>query len=217
MEFFTNLWDLFIDMSFYLVIGILFTGVLHAFVKKSFILKHIGGNSFVAVVKASVVGVPLPLCSCGVVPMALYLGKNGASKGATVSFLTSTPQTGVDSIIATTGMLGGFFAAFRAIVAFISGIIAGCVTNLFCRKDKDSFSENIKIESSCCCGGAEEEKAEETHCCCGSKEETKVEEEHCCCGSHKEEEKVEETHCCCGTKEEAKVEEEHCCCGTKEE
>ncbi len=213
--FFQNLWDLFVDMSFYLVIGIIFTGVLHAFVKKSFILKHIGGNSFGAVVKASVVGVPLPLCSCGVVPMALYLGKNGASKGATVSFLTSTPQTGIDSIIATYGMLGGFFAMFRAVVAFISGIVAGCVTNLFCRKDKDKLSDNIKsTKSSCGCCASEVEKSEE-HCCCGH-EEPKI-EEHCCCGH--EEPKVEE-NCCCGHKENL-VEEEKTntcsCCADLEE
>ncbi len=212
MVFFENLWDLFVDMSFYLVIGIIFTGILHAFVNKSVILKHVGGNSFVAVLKASVVGVPLPLCSCGVVPMALYIGKNGASKGATVSFLTSTPQTGVDSIIATTGMLGGFFAAYRAIVAFISGIIAGCATNLFCKNDKKDLKDSIEIApSGCGCCGTLEEKKEEEHCCCGS-QEAKKEEEHCCCGTA---EVKEEEHCCCGS-QEPKKEEEHCCCGTAE-
>ncbi len=193
--FFENLWDLFVDMSFYLVIGILLTGVLHAFVKKAWILKHIGGNSFGAVVKASILGVPLPLCSCGVVPMTLYIGKNGASKGATVSFLTSTPQTGIDSIIATYGMLGWFFALYRALVAFISGIFAGCMTNLFCRKDKDMLKDKISIEkSSCSCCGSLDESTHEHKECCDSGEAEIV--SSCCCSTHKDQDNEKEGCSC---------------------
>ncbi len=219
LEFIDNLWDLFIDMSFYLAIGIIFTGTLHAFIKKSLILKHIGGNSFGSVLKASIAGVPLPLCSCGVVPMALYLGKNGASKGAVTSFLTSTPQTGIDSIIATYGMLGWFFAAFRAIVAFISGIFTGCITNLFCKKEveKHTSCEHEEEIKSCC---KESVIEKEEHTCCCHKE---VKEEHTCCCSEKKEVKTccnettikqEEHKCCCH--EEVKEEHTCCCSGEKE-
>ncbi len=164
MEYFTNLWELFVDMSFYIVIGLLFTGFLHAFVNKDAILKHIGKNNTASVVKASVLGVPLPLCSCGVVPTALYLGKSGASKGAVVSFLTSTPQTGVDSLIATYGLMGPLFAVFRAVAAFLSGIVSGVVTNLLCKKDTNNFqsdkatcasSKESTTEKSCCCSNTE--------------------------------------------------------------
>ncbi len=141
MVYFINLWELFVDMSFYIVIGLLFTGFLHAFVNQEAILKHVGKNNTASVVKASVLGVPLPLCSCGVVPTALYLGKSGASKGAVVSFLTSTPQTGVDSLIATYGLMGPLFAVFRAVAAFLSGIVSGVVTNLFCKRDANDFQK----------------------------------------------------------------------------
>ncbi len=198
MDFLTNLWDLFVDMSFYLVIGLLFTGILHAFVNKDLILKHIGKRNTSSVVKASVFGVPLPLCSCGVVPTAMYLGKNGASKGAVVSFLTSTPQTGVDSIIATYGLMGPFFAFFRAIAAFFSGIISGIITNILCKNDKSDF---INAVTSC---GCSEPKVEETSSCCCSA--PKVEEtSSCCCSAPK----VEETSsCCCSA---PKVEETSSC------
>lgn len=163
-EFLENLWNLFVDMSFYIVIGLAFTGFLHAFIKKDTILKHIGKNNTSSVVKASIFGVPLPLCSCGVVPTAMYLGKSGASKGAVVSFLTSTPQTGVDSIIATYGMMGPLFAFFRAIAAFISGIISGIITNILCKNDNISCNER---EHHCC---SSQPKEEAHHCCCGSHE-----------------------------------------------
>ncbi len=194
MNYLMNLWDLFVDMSFYIVIGMLFTGVLHAFVDKNTILKHVGKNNVGSVVKASVLGVPLPLCSCGVVPTALYLGKSGASKGAVVSFLTSTPQTGVDSIIATYGMMGPLFAAYRAIAAFLSGIISGMVTNLLYKGKKNDIAEvatechcqNEKEETTSCCSG--EPIAEST--CCSSEKTTEVS----CCSS----EKATEASCCSG-------------------
>ncbi len=163
MEFLSNLWDLFVDMSFYIVIGLLFTGILHAFVDKDTVLKQVGKKNTASVVKASVVGVPLPLCSCGVVPTALYLGKSGASKGAVVSFLTSTPQTGVDSIIATYGLMGPLFAVYRAVAAFISGIFAGIMTNIFSGKDDIDYST---AKTSCGCGGEETQSS-----CCGHTEE----------------------------------------------
>ncbi|ONI46122.1 hypothetical protein AN641_02330 [Candidatus Epulonipiscioides gigas] len=205
MEYIRNLWDLFVDMSFYLVIGIIFTGILHAFVKKETVLKHVGKDDTKSVVKASVVGVPLPLCSCGVVPTALYLGKNGASKGAVVSFLTSTPQTGVDSIIATYGMMGPFFAIFRAIAAFISGIFSGIVTNIICKKEVITYDNS---KTSCGCSDKKEE-AKTSGCCSHKKEEVKSAS---CCSHKKEEAKV--AGCCSHKKDEAKVAS---CCSHKKE
>ncbi len=178
MTFLLNLLQLFVDMSFYMVIGLIFTGILHAFVDKDLILKHIGDKSTSSVVKASVLGVPLPLCSCGVVPTALYLGKSGASKGAVISFLTSTPQTGVDSLIATYGLMGPLFAVYRAIAAFLSGIISGIMTNIFCKNDEIDF-ENIQTSCGCSSGCDE---AIETNCC--SHQPEPVEEESCGCCSH---------------------------------
>jgi len=141
--FFIEFYNLFIDMAPYLLIGLIFVGILHVFIKEQFITKHIGKNNILSIVKASLLGVPLPLCSCGVLPMAIQLKKNGASNGAVISFLISTPQTGVDSIIATYGLLGLPFAIFRPFAALISGIIGGVLINIFV-KEELNFGVNDK-------------------------------------------------------------------------
>lgn len=130
MELFSEIWITYLDMAPYLVLGLLFAGVLHIFFRKSFIEKHLGKPGFTSIIKASVLGVPLPLCSCGVVPTALSLKEHKATDGAVVSFLISTPQTGVDSIAATYGMMGPFFAIFRPLAAFIMGVFGGTLTAL---------------------------------------------------------------------------------------
>jgi uncharacterized membrane protein YraQ (UPF0718 family)/copper chaperone CopZ len=129
--------DTFVAMAPYLLIGLFFAGILHVFVKNDLIIRHLGGNSFLSVFKAAIFGIPLPLCSCGVLPVAMSLRKGHASNGATISFLISTPQTGIDGIIATWGMLGPVFAIFRPIAALVMGIVGGLVTNLV-SKNKDA-------------------------------------------------------------------------------
>ncbi len=168
MEFFINLWDLFIDMSFYIVIGLLFTGALHAFVDKDKILKHLHKQSTTSVIKASIFGVPLPLCSCGVVPTALYLRKNKASNGAVISFLTSTPQTGIDSLIATYGLMGPLFAVYRALAAFVSGVISGILTNIFVKKERGQTTMTLNTTT---CGCSASNETSDT-CGCESRNKT---------------------------------------------
>ena len=133
---------LFIDMAPYLTLGILLAGFMHAFLSKDFVANHIGGNNVFSVLKAALFGVPLPLCSCGVVPTAVYLKNSGASKSAVLSFLISTPQTGVDSIAATWGMLGPLFAFFRAAAAFITGLAGGLADLIIERTEKSSSVNN---------------------------------------------------------------------------
>ncbi|OGU61617.1 MAG: hypothetical protein A2X64_04830 [Ignavibacteria bacterium GWF2_33_9] len=123
--------QLFLEMAPYLMFGLIFVGILNVWMTKDLVAKHIGKNNFSSIFKASLFGVPLPLCSCGVIPSAVYMANNGASKSATVSFLTSTPQTGIDSIVATYGMLGPIFAIFRPIAAFLMGILSGTFTKIF--------------------------------------------------------------------------------------
>ena len=137
IEIFINL---FIDMAYYLMLGITLVGIFNLFVNKELIAKQLGKNSFWSSVKACALGVPLPLCSCAVVPTGLYLKDKGASTATTTAFLISTPQTGVDSIVATYGMMGPVFAWFRPIAAFVSGVLGGFVVGLF---DKDKKAEAI--------------------------------------------------------------------------
>ena len=96
-------------------------------------------------IKASFIGVPLPLCSCGVIPTAISRYKQGASKGATTSFLISTPQTGVDSILVTYSFMGPLFAVYRATAAFVSGIVGGVLVGSLDRgKDAESPDDRCR-------------------------------------------------------------------------
>lgn len=129
VEYFSELVSLFIEMAPWLLFGLVFAGLLKVYFPQEHIDKYLGKPTFKSAVNGSLLGVPLPLCSCGVIPTGISFYKNGASKGATNSFLISTPQTGVDSIFATYSMLGWPFAILRPVVAFTTGIIGGVLTN----------------------------------------------------------------------------------------
>jgi uncharacterized membrane protein YraQ (UPF0718 family)/copper chaperone CopZ len=125
------------EMSPFLLLGFIVAGFLSAFVSSNFVESHLGRGRL-APFKAAFLGVPLPLCSCGVIPVAASLRRHGASRASTVSFLISTPQTGVDSILVTYSLLGGPVAIFRPIAAFISGIVGGFVELVGDKKDGDT-------------------------------------------------------------------------------
>lgn len=112
-------------MAPYILLGLLIAGVLHAFVTPSVMSRHLAHPGWTSVVKAALIGVPLPLCSCGVLPTAISMRRNGASKSATSAFLISTPQTGVDSIAATWSLLGPAFAILRPVAAMTTAIFGG--------------------------------------------------------------------------------------------
>ena len=126
------------EMAPYLLLGFLLAGVLHVFVPRQIYSRYLSKNDFRSVLLAALFGVPLPLCSCGVIPTAMSMRKEGASKAATVSFLISTPQTGVDSIAATASLLGGPFAVIRPVVAFATALCGGVFTALFDKKGDNS-------------------------------------------------------------------------------
>ena len=138
--FILELWGLTKDMSPYLLLGFLIAGVLSVVISPASVQKNLGGKGLFPIVKASLFGIPLPLCSCGVIPVATSLYKHGANRSATTSFLISTPQTGVDSILVTYSLLGPIFAIFRPIAALLAGIVGGLAVEL-----ADNGSEsNIK-------------------------------------------------------------------------
>lgn len=148
----TQLQILYFDMASYLLFGLIVVGVLHLFFKRELILRFLGGNHYKSSINACLLGVPLPLCSCGVIPTSVYLSKNGASKSAVLAFLVSTPQTGVDSIMATFGTLGPVFAIFMPFAAFIMGVMTGIFTELFNNKEEvlfDSSEPETCSDSSC--------------------------------------------------------------------
>ncbi len=122
------------EMAPWLILGLVFAGLLKVFFPQDKVQKYMGKSTTKSAVNASLLGIPMPLCSCGVIPTGISFFRNGASKGATNSFLISTPQTGVDSIFATYSMLGWPFAVLRPIVAFVTGILGGILTNQFVKE-----------------------------------------------------------------------------------
>ncbi|HUV41978.1 MAG TPA: permease, partial [Sedimentisphaerales bacterium] len=126
-----DFWGTVAEMSPYLLFGFFAAGLLSVVISQRLVEKHLGGTGLWPLVKASLFGVPLPLCSCSVIPVSMSLHKHGAAKGPTLSFLLSTPQTGVDSILVTLSLLGPLFAVFRPVAAFVTGIIGGGLVNLF--------------------------------------------------------------------------------------
>lgn len=146
MQYFNILFSMFNEMAPYLLLGFFFAGILHVFIPQSIFSKYLAKNNFSSVFTAALFGVPLPLCSCGVIPAAMALRKEGASKGSVISFLIATPQTGIDSIMATYSLLGLPFAIIRPAAAFITAILGGVVSNIFTRKE-ESFKEEMPVVS----------------------------------------------------------------------
>ncbi len=142
-QYIEKLYALVLDMSPWLILGFLIAGILHVFFPDGKINKLLGRTNMKSVIRAALIGIPLPLCSCGVIPTGVSIHKNGASKGASVSFLISTPQTGVDSILVTYSLLGLPFAIVRPIAALITGVFGGAVTN----KLEASKVPEIKIKA----------------------------------------------------------------------
>lgn len=134
--------ELTIDMAPYLLLGFFIAGVLHVFVSPAVLNKYIGKKNTASVFRAALAGIPLPLCSCGVIPTGISLFKNGAARGPVVSFMISTPQIAVDSVLVTYSMLGLPMAILRIIAAFISGITGGLAVNKTDKHIYNDLSEN---------------------------------------------------------------------------
>ncbi len=135
IDFFINFAEetafFFNEMAVYLVFGFLMAGILHIIFPDSFIYKHLGRSSLSSVFKATLAGIPLPLCSCGVIPVAASIRNKGASRGASLAFLTATPQIGTDSFMITYSLIGWVFAVFRIAAAFITAVVSGILANIF--------------------------------------------------------------------------------------
>ena len=170
-QFFT----LFSEMAPFLLLGFLLAGILHVWVPNHLYVPKISKPTFKSVLWSALFGVPLPICSCGVIPTSIALRKEGASKGASVSFLISTPATGVDSILATYSLLGGPFAILRPIAAFVTAMLGGVFTNAVTKNEGDTGVAVVGEEHE-----HHHDHEHHEHCECG--------EDHCgcSCGDHDE-------------------------------
>lgn len=160
MNFLLTLWEYIAFSAPYLLLGLFVSGLLKAFLSVELIKNKLGKKNLKTVCLASAVGVPMPLCSCSVIPAAVTLKKSGASNGATSAFLISTPESGVDSISITYSMMDLPMAIIRPLVAFVSAAFAGIMQNLFndfepvleeeapkscCSKKKKAASQNAPL------------------------------------------------------------------------
>ena len=167
-------------MSPYLLLGFLIAGIMHTFIPGKYFHKYLSRKSFRSVINAALIGIPLPLCSCGVIPTAMSMRKDGASKGAVASFLIATPQTGVDSIMATFSLMGLPFAIIRPIAALFTAVAGGLLVN---KADKCCHEQDLAETTSCCCHS----HAEEHTCQCHSHSHSHSNEHTCQCHSHSDE------------------------------
>ena len=164
-KFVWQLVTLFSEMAPFLLLGFLLAGILHVWVPNHLYVPKISKTNFKSVLWSALFGIPLPICSCGVIPTSIALRKEGASKGASVSFLISTPATGVDSILATYSLLGGPFAILRPVAAFMTAMLGGLFTNVVTKKEPETGVAVV--------GETHEPHHEHEHCDC--------EGDHCSC------------------------------------
>ncbi len=148
-------WLVFKEAAPFVLFGFFAAGLLKVLIPEKTIVKHLGGNGFRSVFKASLFGVPLPLCSCGVIPVAVGLRKQGASKGATASFLVSVPETGVDSVAITWALLDPLMTVIRPVSAFITALATGSLINLL-PEQKGTSKPDTTI--SCCSANSDSSK-----------------------------------------------------------
>ncbi len=145
LSFLENCWLLLESIAPYILVGIFLAALMKLFLKDEWIKRQIGGKDIKSLLKAILLGIPLPLCSCSVIPFATALRKSGASKASTMGFLIATPITGLDSIVATYGVFGWFFTLYRVITSVLIAILAGILSLLFDREDsKSEKSEPLK-------------------------------------------------------------------------
>lgn len=128
-KFALETYRLFVEISPYLILGFFFAGLLHTLLGEKYIKRHFAKSGIWSTIKAAIFGIPLPVCSCAVIPLAESLRKDGASKSSTMAFLVSTPSSGIDSILATYALMGPVFTVFRPIASLISGVLVGIVTH----------------------------------------------------------------------------------------
>ncbi len=231
-----NTWSMALAAAPWLVVGLIVAALIKVYVSSSWMSQFLKGKA--GVVKAAFIGAPLPLCSCGVIPAALAIRRQGASKSSVMSFLVATPETGVDSVAVSYALLGPFLAVVRPISAIFSAIVTGLIgasipessaAEVDSSTDPDSSPESStccssKPKKSCC----ESEKPSEPKatCCSSESHQTEAKPESSCCSSKSETPEPQSSCCsskaasepkssCCSS--QAKPEPESSCCSSKTE
>ncbi|MGA7800685.1 MAG: SO_0444 family Cu/Zn efflux transporter [Gammaproteobacteria bacterium] len=163
-----NTWTLFLEAAPWLMVGLIAAGLIKAWVPEQRMVAWLGGNGLWPVTKAALIGAPLPLCSCGVIPAALGLHRAGASRASTTAFLIATPETGADSIGVSYALLGPFLTVMRPVAAILSGIITGVVAGLTPETRAVPVAVSPAAAANCGCDGPAADPPQESAACCGS-------------------------------------------------
>jgi hypothetical protein len=155
LRWLTESWDLLAESSIYVIFGLVVGGLLKVFLSPAMVARHLGTGRITSVLKAALLGIPMPLCSCGVLPAGVSLRRQGANKGATAAFLISTPETGVDSIAITYALLGPVMAVARPVAAFATAAVAGIAENLIGRPEDRAVKADLSCPIDACCDGVD--------------------------------------------------------------
>ena len=166
-----NIWLVFLDTAFWLLIGLLAAGFIKLFISEDTMQRWVGGRGIGSILRAALFGAPLPLCSCGVLPAAIGLHRSGASKEATVSFLISTPETSIDSVAVTYALMGPVMAIVRPISALVNAVGTGLLTTLV---TDDELHEVKATEVASCCASKQEEVEPVVASCCATESDNQT-------------------------------------------
>jgi len=185
-----NIWLVFLDTAFWLLIGLLAAGFIKSFISEGTMQRWVGGHGLGAILRAALFGAPLPLCSCGVLPAAIGLRRAGASKEATVSFLISTPETSIDSVAVTYALMGPVMAIFRPVAALVNAVGTGLLTTLVADEKISNEKLSAATEETACCSSKQPETEAVVSSCCESESKAVVNKTSCCT------ETISEPSCC---------------------
>lgn len=188
MQLVSNIWTVFLDTAFWVLLGLFAAGLIKSFISEDTMRRWVGGRGIGAVTRAALFGAPLPLCSCGVLPAALGLRRSGASKEATVSFLISTPETSIDSVAVTYALMGPVMAVYRPVAALVSAILTGLLTALVDTATVANAPGTVggtaaPAAATSCCGSGQEPSEPAVKSCCGTPPE-KPSAAACCSTGH---------------------------------
>jgi uncharacterized membrane protein YraQ (UPF0718 family) len=191
IELLTNIWAVYLDTAFWLLVGLLAAGLIRTFISQATMKRWVGGRGLASIMRAALFGAPLPLCSCGVLPAAIGLRRSGASKEATVSFLISTPETSIDSVAVTYALMGPLMAIVRPLAALVNAIGTGLLTTLVDEPQAVTGKDENKAANCSASGtsGCSSEQSAEQDTCCSKPEESRATS---CCGDE-----VSASSACC--------------------
>lgn len=156
LQILVNSFDLLLESGVYMLFGLLISGLLRVFLSPASVSRHLGQGRFSSVFKAALLGIPIPLCSCGVLPAGAGLKKQGANNGAVSAFLISTPESGVDSMAITYALLDPLMTLIRPVVAFVTALGAGITENLFgFSRNQEAITPDLSCPVDGCCDGTQ--------------------------------------------------------------